>query len=89
VQLDYPVRETMRERLEPDRRAINRLLADPDMGNDPVLEQLPNGEHASLRRSAVDRFRLDLYRVVIAEQGADPDPRNVVTDAGRRAVAEY
>lgn len=53
-----------------------------------VLEQLPDGEFAWLRpkvSSPLDRYRLT-DRVVITEEG--DDMRCVVTDAGRRALAE-
>jgi hypothetical protein len=50
VQLDYelPTSETIRQRLERDRRAIDALLARTST-DDLVLEQLPNGEQAWLR----------------------------------------
>ena len=50
---DYPPRETIRERLERDLRAVREALADPildEFGTDDlVLERLPNGELAWLR----------------------------------------
>ena len=50
---NYPPRETMRERLERDLRALQEALADPILdeleSDDLVLERLPNGQLAWLR----------------------------------------
>ncbi len=61
--LDHPPHETLRERLERDRSAINTLLADPAT-DDLVLEEcLPNGDYAWLRVESEDP------RYVLTDQG--------------------
>jgi hypothetical protein len=78
MHVDYlSSRETLRERLERDRLAIDALLADSSRTSldELVLEQLPNGEHAWLRPES------DRRRYVMPG-------RYWVTDAGRRALAE-
>jgi hypothetical protein len=49
MRLDHPPRETLRERLERDRRAIDALLADPAIDNVVLEERSPNAERAWLR----------------------------------------
>jgi hypothetical protein len=53
MQSKYPARETFRDRLERDVRAIHEALADPVLAepgaDDLVLERLPSGELAWLR----------------------------------------
>jgi hypothetical protein len=59
MHLDYelPGGETIRQRLERDRRAIDALLADPNLGLDElVLERLPNGQFAGLRPETDRRY---------------------------------
>lgn len=64
----YQPRETLRERLVRDLRAMNTLLDDPRVGGQ-VLERLPSGEYAWLRP---------------ATQPTNDEPRYVLTDQGRR-----
>jgi hypothetical protein len=75
MHLDYelPGGETIRQRLERDHDAIHTLLQDDRIG-DLVLEELPNGEHAWLRPATDRHYFLP--------------GRFVLTDAGRRALAE-
>lgn len=60
MQSNYPPRETFREAIERDVRAIHEAVADPvldepDVG-DLVLERLPSGELAWMRPEP--RYRL-------------------------------
>jgi hypothetical protein len=57
----YPPRETIRQRLLRDRRAIDDLLADRHI-DDLVWERLPSGEFAWLRPETDRRY-------VVTDQG--------------------
>jgi hypothetical protein len=81
---DYGPRETLRERLVRDLRAINTLLDNPH-DDDLVLERLPNGSHAWMRPeerryTITQRGRDDLHRAE-AEQALFGRPWTTVAEA--------